>query len=129
VPSQDDPVIELPEQGVDVDGMPGNAWTSPEVVLALTTLDPSTGAGHLRAVADEAVLVVTAGRSNAIQVRAATEMLRAAGLNVRSTIMVGADRNDDSLGLVRTDHRNDGHVTRADDLVENAYTSSNTPDH
>lgn len=129
VPSQDDPVIELPEQGIDVDGMPGNAWTSPEVVLALTTLDPSTGARHLRTVADEAVLVVTAGRSNAIQVRAAAEMLSAAGLNVRSIILVGADRNDDSLGLVQTDLRADERGTRIEDLVEETYTSRNTPDH
>lgn len=128
VPSQDDPVIELPEQGIDVDGMPGNAWTSPEVVLVLSTLDPGTGASHLRTVADEAVLVVTAGRSNAIQIRAAAEMLRAAGVKVRSTILVGADKNDDSLGLIGDD-RTPAHVAvGVDELIETSFAPSSTTD-
>ncbi len=45
----------------------------------LATLDPGIGAGHLSPIADEAVVVVTAGRSNAPTVYATGEMLRVGG--------------------------------------------------
>jgi len=124
VPAENDPVVELPQQGIDLDGMPGTAWTTPEVVLVLATLDPGIGAGHLRPVVDEAVLVVTAGRSNAAQVRAAAEMLRAAGVRVRSAILVGADYNDDSLGLARVDHQRNGVPEGLGDLMGTTFISA-----
>jgi capsular polysaccharide biosynthesis protein len=98
VPPEDDTAIEMPASEIDTENLPGPSWTTPQVVLVLTTLDPGIGAGHLSAIADEAVVVVTAGRSNAPTVHATGEMLRAAGLSVQGGILIGADRNDDSLG-------------------------------
>ena len=62
------------------DDAPGPTWTTPQVVLVLTTLDPGIGAGHLRSSRRRGVVVVTAGRSSATEVRATAEMIRAAGL-------------------------------------------------
>ena len=106
VPQDDDPIemasIELPETDGETDGAPGPTWTSPEVVLVLSTLDLGIGATHLARVADEAVVVVTAGRSSAAEIRSTAELIRAAGLTVRGAILVGADRNDESVGVIRT---------------------------
>jgi capsular polysaccharide biosynthesis protein len=100
VPPEDDPTVEMPPPELDAEALPGQQWSSPHVVLVLSTVDPATGAGHLSQMADEAIVVATAGRSNATAIRSTTELLRAAGLNVRSAILVGTDRNDDTLGLV-----------------------------
>jgi capsular polysaccharide biosynthesis protein len=106
VPHDDDPIemasIELPETDGETDGAPGPTWTSPEVVLVLSTLELGIGATHLARVADEAVVVVTAGRSSAAEIRSTAELIRAAGLTVRGAILVGADKNDESVGVIRT---------------------------
>jgi hypothetical protein len=103
VPPEDDPSVEMPPPELEAEALPGQQWSSPHVMLSLTTVDPATGAEHLRHVADEAVIVVTAGRANATRVRSTAELLRAAGVKVRSAILVATDRNDDSLGLRRDD--------------------------
>jgi capsular polysaccharide biosynthesis protein len=103
VPPEDDPTVEMPLPELDAEALPGQQWSSPHVMLSLTTVDPATGAEHLRQVADEAVVVVTAGRANATRVRSTAQLLRAAGVKVRSAILVATDRNDDSLGLRRDD--------------------------
>lgn len=123
VPPEDDPVVELPT-GVEVDGVEDQSWSSPEVVLVLTTIDPGVGAGHLRPVVDEAVLVATAGRSNAAQVRTTSEMLRAAGVDLRSVVVVGADQNDDSLGLFAPDPSETRLPVGFSDLVEAPMASA-----
>jgi len=124
VPPQDDPVIEMPPEGVDEDAKAGSGWTSPEVVLTLTTLDPGTGAGDLSSVASEAVVVVTAGRSNAAQIRSVGEMLRAAGVTPTRSILVGADRNDDSMGLRRSARRARRVPDGLEDLIESSLASA-----
>jgi hypothetical protein len=47
-------------------------------------------------------VVVTAGRSSAAEIRSTGELVRAAGLNLRGGILVGADKNDESVGLFKT---------------------------
>jgi capsular polysaccharide biosynthesis protein len=123
VPAEDDLSVEMPAHD-DTDDLPGPSWTTPQVVLVLATLDPGTGAGYLKSVADEAVVIVTAGRSNAATVRGTAEMLRAAGISVRGGILVGADRNDDSLGYaagVQTSRSVPGDL---DDLMETSYAAA-----
>lgn len=70
-----------------------------DVVIAVTALDPAVGAQHVREFAARAVAIVTAGRSTASALRANADMLRTAGIEVHSVVLVGADRYDDSLGV------------------------------
>jgi hypothetical protein len=44
------------------------------------------------------VAVVTCGKSNAGEIRATGEMVRIAGLRLGSAVLIGADKNDESLG-------------------------------
>ncbi len=123
VPPEDDLSVEMPAH-FDTDDLPGPSWTTPQVVLVLATLDPGTGAGYLSSVADEAVVIVTAGRSNAATVRGTGEMLRAAGISVRGAILVGADRNDDSLGYAAGAQTSRSMPGDLDDLMETSYAAA-----
>jgi hypothetical protein len=127
VPHDDDPIemasIEVPESGAETDGVPGPTWTSPEVVLVLSTLELGIGASHLARVADEAVVVATAGRSSAAEIRSTAELIRAAGLTVRGAILVGADRNDESVGLIRTSKHAGNVPDGIDGLMETPFVS------
>lgn len=76
-------------------------YSSCDIVLALATLDPAIGADHLGTWADEAVAVVTAGRSSVARVQAVGEMIRDAGVRLTAGILLGADKKDESFGLVR----------------------------
>lgn len=70
-----------------------------DVVLALATIDLSEGAQHLAEVASTAVAVVTAGRSSATALRSVSQVIRSAGIDLHSAILVGADPHDESVGL------------------------------
>jgi hypothetical protein len=72
------------------------AWN---VVLVLATLDPMKGADHLRDLASDAVVMVTAGLSSATKVEANAIMIRSAGLRLRSAVLIATDPTDDSLGI------------------------------
>jgi capsular polysaccharide biosynthesis protein len=76
-----------------------SAYASVDVLLTLTALDPGYGAEHLATWADRAVLIVTAGRSSWGKLQATGDMLRVAGVSLVSTVLVGADKSDDSLGV------------------------------
>lgn len=71
-----------------------------DAVLVLTKVDPSRGAWHLEW-AKQAVVSVTAGRSSAQVVSSTAVLLRAAGITVRSGVLVGADAEDESIGLLQ----------------------------
>lgn len=71
-----------------------------DVVLTLATIDPAVGAGHLIEVADSAIVVATAGRSSETTLGSVAQMIEAAGLRLHSTVLVGADGGDDSVGLL-----------------------------
>ena len=75
------------------------ASASADVMLTLATLDPAFGADSLPTWAPEVVAVVTAGRSSAAKIHAVGEMVRLSGSRLASAILVGADKNDESLGL------------------------------
>ena len=70
------------------------------VVLVLTKVDPARGAWHLEW-AKQAIVSVTAGRSSARSVSSTAVLLRAAGLTVRSGVLIGADAEDESIGLLQ----------------------------
>lgn len=70
-----------------------------DVVLVLADLDPSVGVDHLTEWADRVILVVTAGRSSVEKTRTVSEMLRAAGLDLRFAALLHSERTDESSGL------------------------------
>jgi len=76
------------------------ASSSADLLLTLATLDPALGADHLATWATDAVAVVTAGRSSAAKVHGVGEMIRLAGIRLDSAVLVGADKNDESLGVM-----------------------------
>jgi capsular polysaccharide biosynthesis protein len=75
------------------------AYASADLLLTLATLDPSLGGEHLPTWADDAVVFVTADRSSATRIHAVGEMIRLAGIASLSAVLVGADKDDDSLGV------------------------------
>jgi capsular polysaccharide biosynthesis protein len=74
---------------------------SADLLLTLVTLDPALGGDHLATWATNAVVVVSAGRSSAERIHGVGEMIRLAGMRLDSAVVIGADKGDESLGLVR----------------------------
>lgn len=70
-----------------------------DVVLALASLDNGHGADELSEWVKTAVVMVTTGSSAPTAIRSGAAMLRAAGINVDSAILVRADKGDDSSGI------------------------------
>ena len=106
VPGRDDVVPVGP-----LHGRPGQAQAaeplaaacaSADLLLTLAVLDPSIGGEHLAGWARGAVVVVTAGESSAVRIRAVSEMIRLAGTSLISGVLIGADKTDESLGLTPT---------------------------
>jgi len=91
----------LPAQAVGT-GELAAACASADLLLTLITLDPSVGGEHLATWASEAVVVVTAGRSSWTKIHAVGEMIRLAGTRLVSTVLVGGDKTDESLGVIPT---------------------------
>jgi capsular polysaccharide biosynthesis protein len=75
------------------------ACASADLLLTLATLDPSLGGEHLADWARSAVVVVTAGQSTAMRIRAVGEMIRLAGTTLICGVLIGADKSDESVGL------------------------------
>jgi hypothetical protein len=69
-------------------------------VLVLTKVDPARGAWNLEW-AKQAVVSVTAGRSSGQAVSSTAVLLRAAGITIRSGVLIGADAEDESIGLLQ----------------------------
>jgi hypothetical protein len=74
---------------------------SADLLLTLVTLDPALGGEHLATWATNAVVVVSAGRSSAERIHGVGEMIRLAGTWLVSVVLIGADKRDESLGLIR----------------------------
>lgn len=74
------------------------ACGSADLLLTLADLDPALGAEHLPGWATDAVVVVRAGRASSAKISVVGEMIRLAGLSLVSGVLVGADKNDESLG-------------------------------
>ena len=62
------------------------------------------------------VVTVTAGRSSAQAVNAAAALLRAAGITIRAGVLIGADAQDESIGLLQPESPLVG-VPLADDVI------------
>lgn len=71
-----------------------------DIMLTLALLDLTTGADHLATWSGDAVAVITAGASSVARVQSAGEMIRHAGVRLVAGILLGADKKDESLGLV-----------------------------
>ena len=84
---------------------PETRWSLPyasaDLLLTLVTLDPALGGDHLATWATNAVVVVSAGQSSAERIHGVGEMIRLAGMRLDSVVLIGADKSDESLGLVR----------------------------
>ncbi len=83
------------------------ACAKADVLLTLVTLDPSVGGEHLRTWAADAIAVVTAGRSSWAKINAAGEMIRLSGTRLDSAVLIGADKADESLGVIPVQHPRD----------------------
>ncbi|TDD60757.1 hypothetical protein E1263_09920 [Kribbella antibiotica] len=79
------------------------AWEAADLVISLATLEPALGADHLGSWASRAEVVVTAGRSTAAKVKATGEMLRLAGLEIDSAIVLNADKTDEGVGATEAE--------------------------
>jgi hypothetical protein len=77
-----------------------NATASADLLITLVTLDPALGGDHLSTWAAHAVAVVTAGQSSVEKVHSVGEMIRLGGTRLDSVVLIGADKNDESLGVV-----------------------------
>jgi hypothetical protein len=71
-----------------------------EAVLVLATLDPAFGAEHLASWVTDAVMLLTATEVTVPQIEIAGEMLRDAGIFLRSVILLGSDSRDSSSGAM-----------------------------
>jgi capsular polysaccharide biosynthesis protein len=78
------------------------AAESADLLLTLVTLDPALGGDHLATWATNAVAVVTAGQSSTERVHSVGEMIRLGGTRLDSVVLIGADKNDESLGVVES---------------------------
>jgi hypothetical protein len=61
--------------------------------------------------------------------RSTAELIRSAGVKVRSAILVGTDRNDDTLGLVRENGETAPLSDGFDDLIESQFISAGITEH
>jgi capsular polysaccharide biosynthesis protein len=76
-----------------------------DLILSVVTLDPAFSSDYLRNWATHAVVVVTAGQSTATRLHAVGEMIRLAGTQLASVVVLDADREDESLGTVAADYQ------------------------
>jgi hypothetical protein len=77
-----------------------HAYHSVDVLLTLLTIDPGLGADHLSSWASDAVVVLTAGKRSATKIRTTAELIRLSGATLASAVVVGADKFDESLGML-----------------------------
>jgi capsular polysaccharide biosynthesis protein len=80
-----------------------SAWEVADVVLSLSTLRPELGADHLATWASHATVVVTAGQSTTTKIQATGEMLRLAGLDIDTAVVLSPDRTDEGVGIAEAE--------------------------
>lgn len=76
------------------------ACSSADLLLTLAVLDPAFSGDHLGTWATKAVAVLTAGESSAEKIHGVGEMIRLAGTRLDSVVLLGADKRDESTGLI-----------------------------
>jgi hypothetical protein len=77
-----------------------HAYHSADVLVTFLTIDPGLGADHLPTWARDAVVILTAGKPSATKIRTTAELIRLSGTALVSAVIVGADKLDDSLGVL-----------------------------
>jgi hypothetical protein len=110
VPERDDPVPLGPlDRGRTAPGprssfteAAADACAAADLLLTIATLDPALGGEYLATWATEAVAVVTAGRSSWEKIHGVAELVRLSGTRLVSAVLIGADKTDESLGIIRT---------------------------
>lgn len=105
----------VPEQLIAASG-------SADLLLTLASLDPAVGAEHLATWTRRVVVMLTAGWSGAERVHSVGEMIRLAGIEQVSAVLLDTDATDQSLGVVPA-HEEPGMLSRrstamADDAEE-----------
>jgi capsular polysaccharide biosynthesis protein len=75
-------------------------YSSADLLLTLAVLDPAFGGDHLGTWATNAVALVTAGKSSAEKIHSVGQMIRLAGTRLNSVVLLGADKSDESLGVI-----------------------------
>jgi capsular polysaccharide biosynthesis protein len=102
VPDRDDvaPIGPLDRASLEAQPELANALRSANLLLTLATLDPSVGGEYLATWAPAAVAMVTAGRSSWTRIHAVSEMIRLSGARLVSGVLIGADKTDESLGVI-----------------------------
>jgi capsular polysaccharide biosynthesis protein len=96
------PAHAAPAPPVPVNAELAAAYSSADVLLTVAVLDPMLGGEHLATWADDAVVMVTAGESTWTRVQAVGEMVRLARLRLVSAVLIGADKTDETLGVIYT---------------------------
>jgi hypothetical protein len=91
-----------PEGDTQADEALASVCARADLVLSFVTLDPASGGEHLATWATDVVAVVTAGQSTAVRIHAVGEMIRLAGARLDSVVVIGADKSDESLGVIDT---------------------------
>jgi hypothetical protein len=76
-----------------------------DIVLLLATADPALGAEHLRPWAEDAVVILRAGKVSNVLIEAVGQILRDAGVHPVSAILTGADAEDETSGTVESVHQ------------------------
>lgn len=71
-----------------------------EAVLVLASANPALGADQLSRWVEGVVVVLRAGKASDLLIEATGQMLRGAGVPALSAILLGADREDETPGLV-----------------------------
>jgi len=75
------------------------ACASADLLLTLVVLDPALGGDYLATWASDVVVTVTAGQSSATRIQAVGDMVRLAGAESVSAVLIGADKGDETLGM------------------------------
>jgi capsular polysaccharide biosynthesis protein len=73
-------------------------YAAAEVLLTLAVLDPALGADHLATWVGDSAVILTAGESTGTRIHTTGQMIRLAGVSLVSGILLGADKDDVSLG-------------------------------
>jgi capsular polysaccharide biosynthesis protein len=102
------------------------ACHSADILLTLAPLDPALGGEHLATWATDAVVFVTAGRSSWTKIRAVGEMVRLSGTRLVSAVLAGADKADDSLGVIPVADDSLGVIPVAE-AAQDAQAATRTP--
>lgn len=73
-------------------------WAENDAIVVFAAIDIAVGAEELATWAKDAVVVVTAGRTDVTAIRSVAELLTVAGIRIVSAILLDADPLDDTVG-------------------------------